>query len=89
MTALETARLDIVEDKVDTMNTKIDRILIALIGDDLQMDRGLIAEYKEMRDRISKLEALKNKVIWMAVGAGVAGGVSIVKIIEWIKASGQ
>jgi len=89
MTALETARLDIVEDKVDTMNTKIDRILIALIGDDLQMDRGLIAEYKEMRDRISKLEALKNKVIWMAVGAGVTGGVSIVKIIEWIKASGQ
>jgi len=89
MTALETARLDIVEDKVDTMNTKIDRILTALIGDDLQMDRGLIAEYKEMRDRISKLEALKNKVIWMAVGAGVAGGVSIVKIIEWIKASGQ
>ena len=89
MTALETARLDIVEDKVDTMNTKIDRILTALIGDDLQMDRGLIAEYKEMRDRISKLEALKNKVIWMAVGAGVAGGVSIVKLIEWIKASGQ
>jgi len=89
MTALETARLDIVEDKVDTMNTKIDRILTALIGDDLNLDRGLISEHKDMRDRISKLEALKTKVIWMAVGAGVTGGVSIVKIIEWIKASGQ
>ena len=89
MTALETARLDIVEDKVDTMNTKIDRILTALIGDDLNLDRGLISEHKDMRDRIFKLEALKNKVIWMAVGAGVAGGVSIVKIIDYLKASGQ
>lgn len=82
---MENDRLDQMEDKLDDLKDQVTKILVALTGDELQMDKGLIAEYKEIRDRVSKLEALKNKVIWVSIGAGLAVGISIDKVIEWIQ----
>jgi len=85
MNRMENDRLDQMEDKLDNLNDKVDKIFTALTGDDLQIDRGLIAEYKELRDRVTKLEYLKNKIIWIGIGAGAAIGISLNKIIEWIQ----
>lgn len=89
MNTVENVRLDKMEEKLDQLETKVDRILNALIGDTLQIDKGLIAELKETRDRVSKLEALKNKIIWVSIGAGIAAGISLNKLIEWIQLAGQ
>lgn len=89
MTTIENERLDKMEQQLDDLEIKVDKILNALTGDKLQMDKGLIPELKEMRDRVSKLEALKNKIIWVSIGAGLAVGISLNKIIEWIQASAQ
>lgn len=85
MTTLEKDRLDIMEDKLSAVEHKIDRVLIALLGDDLNIDKGLVAEFKELRERVTKLEYMKNKVIWMSAGAGITGGVVIAKVVEWIQ----
>ena len=85
MTAIESERLDKMEQQLDDLEIKVDKILNALTGDELQIDKGLITEYKEIRDRVSKLEALKNKIIWVSIGAGLAVGISLDKIIEWIQ----
>jgi len=88
MTAIESNRLDKMEEKLDQAIGKVDKVLSALTGDDLQIDKGLIAEHKDIRDRVTKLEGLKNMIIWISVGAGIAGGLSINKLIEWIQLAG-
>jgi len=88
MTAIESNRLDKMEEKLDQAIGKVDKVLSALTGDDLQIDKGLIAEHKDIRDRVTKLEGLKNMIIWISVGAGIAGGLSINKLIEWIQIAG-
>ncbi len=87
MTSIENKRLDKMEQQLDEVEEKVDRILNALVGDELQMDKGLIHALNDMRDRVSRLEALKNKIIWVSIGAGLAVGISLDKIIEWIQAS--
>ena len=89
MTAIENSRLDKMEEKLDQALLKVDKVLSALTGDDLQIDKGLIAEHKDIRDRVTKLEGLKNMIIWISVGAGIAGGLSINKLIEWIQIAGK
>lgn len=84
MTSIESTRLDHMEQKIDDLQKDVNKILTALTGDDLKMDEGLIAEYKELKGRVQKLEALKAKIIWVSIGAGVAAGISIDKVVEWI-----
>lgn len=96
MTTFENTRLDEVEEKIDTVENKIDaveskvdQVLTALVGSDLTLNKGLVRELQEMKGRILKLEMLKNKMIWMAMGAGIAGGFSIKTIIEWIQGAAR
>ena len=89
MNEMENSRLDQMEEKLDDVSLKVDKIFVALIGDDLQIDKGLIAEFKDMRDRVSKLEGFKSKIIWISVGAGMAAGISVNKIIEMIQAAAK
>lgn len=85
MIEMENQRLDDLEEKLDTVESKVDQILTALVGSDLTLSKGIVQEIKELKTRILKLENLRNRVMWMSMGAGIAGGFSITKIIEWIQ----
>lgn len=74
-----------IELQTDKIEDKTNKIYTVLVGDEFNMDKGLVAEVKALRERVYKLEVLKNKVIWISIGAGVAGGLSLDKIIEWIQ----
>jgi len=89
MTDVEDTRLEELEIKLSTVEDKVDQILTALIGSDLSLNVGMVQEIKELKGRILKLENLKNRVIWMTLGAGLAGGLTISKIIEWIQESAK
>lgn len=90
-------RIRSVEDKAEEINGKVDKILGAVIGDGLGVSAGIIGELRHLKEvevpklkaRVTKLEILKNRVLWMAAGAGVAGGFSIKAIIEWIQQSAR
>jgi len=77
-------RLGSLEKKFDDLEVKVDKILVALTGDEFKLDKGLVAEYKDLRERVSKLETLKNRIIWISIGAGFAGGIGISKLVEII-----
>lgn len=85
MTPVEDRRLDQMEKKLDTMEGKLDKVLGALEDSDLNVDGGLITQFKDIKKRVTDLEAIKNKIVWMAVGAGFGGGITIVKLIQWIQ----
>lgn len=87
MTQIENHRLEDMEDKLDKMVGKIELISIALLGSDLNTDKGLVQEFKDLRDRVSTIEAKANRAIWIAIGAGVGGGISLSTVIKWIQDS--
>lgn len=89
MTNFENTRLDELDEKLNKVEDKVDQVLTALVGSDLTLNKGLVRELHEMKGRILKLEMLKNKMIWMAMGAGIAGGFSIKTIIEWIQGAAR
>lgn len=89
MTALENIRLDTMEDKLDDVSVKVDKIFVALTGGDLQTDKGLIKEFESLRERVTKIEAFKSKIIWISLGAGLSAGLSVNKVIEWIQLAGK
>ena len=90
-------RIGSVEEKVNSVDIKLDLILSAIKGDAFGVNGGLLGKIKRIEEndipsiksRLLKLETLKNRVLWMAAGAGVAGGFSIKTIIEWIQESAQ
>lgn len=89
MTALENARLDAMEEKLETLQSDVKEILSALKGSELQLDKGLVIGHINLSERVTKLEGLKNKITWVSIGAGVAAGMSIDKVIEWIQIIGN
>jgi TolA-binding protein len=87
MTQNESSRLEQMEEKLDSLDGKIELISIALLGSDLNTDKGLVKEFKDLRERVATIEAKANRAIWIAVGAGVGGGLSLSTVIKWIQDS--
>lgn len=93
MSPEENNRLSIVEGNVEEIKQKLDLVLSALTGNEISKNGGLVEDIRDLKKvtiptlmrRIEKLESIKNKMIWMAMGAGITGGVGIVKIIQWIQ----
>lgn len=85
MTTVEDKRLDAMEEKLITLSNKMDKVLEVITGDDFGLNGGIVAEVKHLRDRVTKLETLKNRVMYMSLGAGSALGISLNKIIQWIQ----
>jgi hypothetical protein len=82
MTAIENTRLDNMEQKLTTVEGKVDRILVALTGDELN-EKGLISQFNSLKERVEKLESLKTKIIYLGTGAGVACGFFVKDIWDW------
>ena len=71
--------------EISTIDMKVTSILTLLQGNTIDKDdKGLVGRINRNDLRISKLERMKDKVIWMAVGAGFAGGGIIGFVIQSI-----
>ena len=68
--------------KVDALSLEIKAIKDAIIGNEFTDGEGLLKVQRDHDERITALERVKDKVIWMAIGAGVAGGMTVSKIIS-------
>lgn len=89
MNVEEKKRFENMEERLSEIDGKVDEILTALRGDNLGTSAGLVQEFKDIKTRVRKLETLKNKMIWTAIGAGIAGGLSLSKLVEWIQESAK
>lgn len=85
MSPEEKIRFERMEDKINQMDSKLDDVLEALAGDKFGNSKGLVAEVKELKVRVRRMETLKNKVIWLVTGAALAAGFALDKIIDFFK----
>lgn len=56
-----------------------------ILQDQAAIEARLRADNKTLMDRVEKLEKWKDKLIYIAIGAGVGTGLGISKLIEYIK----
>lgn len=85
MTNEEKKRFELMQQRLERVENKLDNVLNALKGDDLGQSKGLVSEVKELKIRLQVLEDIKKRFVWITIGAGVAGGMAIDKIISFIK----
>jgi hypothetical protein len=76
--------LESLSKKIDNQGIEIKEIKEALLGSPFTQGKGMVEIQQEHDERLTALERIKDKVIWMAVGAGVAGGITIAKIISLV-----
>lgn len=80
MTLDEKKKLANMEEQLTDIDGKVDEILSALKGDAFGQNAGIIQEFKDLKSRVRKLEDLKQKMIWTAMGAGLAAGFTLDKL---------
>lgn len=79
------------QEDLNTVKDTVNEIKVALLGDGY-MSKGLVGELERMKGttiteldkRISELEKFKNKVVYISIGLGMAGGLGIRTLIDWI-----
>lgn len=84
MTVDEKKKLENMEEQLNDIDVKVDEILFALKGDVFGHNAGVIQEFKELKSRVRKLEDLKQRLIWTAMGAGLAVGLTFDKVWAFI-----
>lgn len=91
MTVDEQKKFVEMQEDLSTVKDDVKEIKTALLGDGY-LSKGLVGEFSNVKDvtilgiekRVLKIEATINRVFWIALGAGVAGGLGIKEIIDWI-----
>lgn len=71
--------------KLESIQSDVREVLTVLKGDSLGLSKGLVHEVQDTKARLRKLEGLKSRVMWMGAGAGLIGGLSIDRVIQFIK----
>lgn len=85
MTQEEKGQIKDMQSKLDRVEDKVDDVLTVLKGDEFNHSQGLVSEVKNIKSRVKSLETIKKKFIWLATGAGLAGGLALDKLVEFIK----
>lgn len=80
MTADEKARFQTMENKVSEIDKKLDRLLFVIQGDGFNQNMGTVSEVKNIRKDVDKLLNFKNRLVWFAMGAGFAAGITVDKV---------
>jgi hypothetical protein len=80
MTVDEKKKLENMEEQLNDIDGKVDEILSALKGDTFGLNAGLSQDFKDLKSRVRKLEDLKQRMIWTAMGAGLAAGFTLDKV---------
>ncbi|WP_293916513.1 MULTISPECIES: hypothetical protein [unclassified Sphingobacterium] len=86
MTQDEKHQMSKMQEKLDLVDDKLDDVLNVLKGDEFGNSDGLVSEVKDLKKRVRTLEDLRSKILWIATGAGLAGGIVLDKVISFFKA---
>ena len=80
------ARLTDLEEKIDKIDSKLNQVIDAILGNPLTKQGGFVHEiellnekYKDLEQKTRKLESFKNRVYW-TVGIGAA----ILLVIQYL-----
>lgn len=87
---IEQLELQVSELKVDVRNVKtevqnggkkLDSLLYLLGGSEFDKGGGLVQKVETMEKRLTKIENLVNKAIWIGIGISIPASVGIVQIL--------
>lgn len=80
-------KVDSIKKELSEQSVELKQIRDALLGNEFNEKNGIINQVKDHEDRLEAMEKKWNKMIWLAIGAGIGGGITISKIISLIAQS--
>jgi hypothetical protein len=80
---MENSELLSVKNEVSKLNSKMDRVINILSGNELDKnDNGLVGDVRQLKLRVAKLERWKERVIYFLIGASFAAGWTVQDLIQ-------
>lgn len=70
------------QNQLNDLNTKFDKIMNVLVGDDLLNEGGFVKRVQEMEERLDDIEKLWDKVKFFVMGAVVFGGYGLFEFFK-------
>lgn len=80
-------RLDDIANKLDRMDRTLEKLNITVRGDTQYGATGIAPRTTELERRVTRIETMLNRAIWVATGAGLAGA-GIAELIKAILGGG-
>lgn len=81
----ESSEIVAIHKEIKELNTKVDRILRTLIGDEEMAQEGLVEKVSRHEQWIESQKILMAKVLGIAIGSGVFGGAIIQIVMRFLK----
>ena len=81
----ESSEIVAIHKEIKELNTKVDRILRTLIGDDEMAQEGLVEKVSRHEQWIESQKILMAKIFGIAIGSGVFGGAIIQIVMKFLK----
>jgi hypothetical protein len=68
-------RLNRIEEALETLTLKTDKVYYAITGNDLDGNRGIVYRLGVTEEKISRIESEFIRVKWIIIGWGIGAGV--------------
>ena len=81
----ESSEIVAIHKEIKELNTKVDRILRTLIGDEEMAQEGLVEKVSRHEQWIESQKILMAKIFGIAIGSGVFGGAIIQIVMKFLK----
>ena len=81
----ETSEIVAIHKEMKELNSKVDRILRTLIGDEEMAQEGLVEKVSRHEEWIESQKILMAKIFGIAIGSGFFGGAIIQVVMRFMK----
>lgn len=72
------------DNKIDIMNQRMERVLVALSGNDGidKDDKGLIGKVNTLESRLKVVEKWKDRAVWVLIGATIPASYGVANFVS-------
>ncbi len=85
MSEQDNTEISYIKREVNILNSKVDRLLELIRGNDLDVnDLGILGIVNSNKNKIEKLEKLKDKFVWILIGMSMPTSFGILQVIGWL-----
>lgn len=80
------SRLAFIEKKIDILMANQSKLKEWIVGDDdNELNVGALTEIMTLKQKVEKLEKIKEKALWIIVGMSLPAGAGIARLLEILK----
>lgn len=69
---------------IHDLKNLVQKLYTIIAGHELDKESGVINQVKDHETRIKRIEAFRDRMVWMGIGVSIPAGLGIVEIIKLV-----